>query len=219
MTTKIPLFPLGLVLLPNMSLPLHIFEERYKLMISKCLSDDIAFGIIWFEGQSMHSAGCTARIIKVLKQYNDGRLDILTRGEKRFLVKELIEEKAYMEARVVFFDDTDEARSEDLTETLKTAHRLIKQLIDANYLSESLDQFDLSDPKDLSFAIAAIDGFNHAERQQFLENTSSVDRLQKCVAALSRIMERFKINQELKRIIGGNGQSPKNLIKKLKTFQ
>lgn len=216
MTTKIPLFPLGLVLLPKMSLPLHIFEERYKLMMSECLADDHPFGIVWFDGQSMHATGCMARITSVIKQYEDGRMDILTRGEQRFLVQELIEDKSYTEAQVVFFDDADKTSSEDVKEILQTAYRMIQQLIDEEYLSESIDQFDFSDPRNLSFAIAAIDGFNHSERQRFLENTSGADRLQKCVAALAHLMERYELNREINRIIGGNGQSPKILIEKLK---
>jgi Lon protease-like protein len=79
---RIPLFPLGLVLLPGMALPLHIFEERYKQMISECLAARTSFGIIWFDGQSIHSVGCTARVIKVLHRYEDGRMDILTKGER-----------------------------------------------------------------------------------------------------------------------------------------
>ena len=76
----IPLFPLGLVLLPQMPLPLHIFEERYKLMIGECLRENRQFGIVYFNGTDIQTAGCTASILKVMKRYEDGRLDILTRG-------------------------------------------------------------------------------------------------------------------------------------------
>ena len=78
---KIPLFPLGLVLLPQMPLPLHIFEERYKLMIGECLEKNEEFGIVYFNGTDIQAIGCTASIHKVVKRYNDGRLDILTRGD------------------------------------------------------------------------------------------------------------------------------------------
>jgi Lon protease-like protein len=60
---RIPLFPLGLVLLPGMVLPLHIFEERYKQMISECLATNRSFGIVWFDGQAIRTMGCTARIV------------------------------------------------------------------------------------------------------------------------------------------------------------
>ena len=104
LSTTIPLFPLGLVLLPQNPLPLHIFEERYKLMIGECLAENRDFGIVFFDAADIRTVGCTARILKVLKRYHDGRLDILTRGQNRFRIKELREEKAYLEARVTFFD-------------------------------------------------------------------------------------------------------------------
>jgi Lon protease-like protein len=77
----IPLFPLGVVLLPEMILPLHIFEERYKTMIGQCLDQDEEFGIVYFNGKKMEEVGCTARILKVLKRYDDGRMDICHFGQ------------------------------------------------------------------------------------------------------------------------------------------
>jgi len=62
----LPLFPLGLVLLPHMTLPLHIFEERYKLMINESLTQNRPFGIVYFDGQQVRKMGCIARIIRVL---------------------------------------------------------------------------------------------------------------------------------------------------------
>ena len=103
----IPLFPLGLVLLPDMRLPLHIFEERYKRMISECLAEDRPFGIVLFDGPSIRSVGCMARITEVMKRYDDGRMDIMTRGGERFVIQELIEDQDYMEARVFVFDDSE----------------------------------------------------------------------------------------------------------------
>ena len=101
----IPLFPLGVVLLPEMPLPLHIFEERYKLMIGECLEDDREFGIVYFDGTQVKNVGCTARILKVMRRYDDGKIDIMTIGEKRFYIREIHETKAYLEATIVYFDD------------------------------------------------------------------------------------------------------------------
>jgi len=67
-------------------LPLHIFEERYKLMIAECMERHAAFGIVFFNGSDIQTTGCTASILKVLKRYHDGRLDILTHGEKRLVL-------------------------------------------------------------------------------------------------------------------------------------
>lgn len=81
----IPLFPLGIVALPGAPIPLHIFEERYKEMISRCIEQGRVFGIVLFSGERMADAGCTVRVLEVLKRYDDGRMDILTREIERII--------------------------------------------------------------------------------------------------------------------------------------
>jgi Lon protease-like protein len=209
---KIPLFPLGLVLLPGMPLQLHIFEERYKLMMSECLSGDKPFGIVQFDGKAIHSAGCMARITEVLHRYEDGRMDIMTRGGQRFFVKELFEEKPYTEARVVFFDDEDVVEATDAADAMAAVRAMLKELEESGFLSDPIDAAALSDPKALSFAIAALEGFTHEERQRFVEMTSSMERLKKSVEALARIVERAQLTQQIEKIIGGNGHPPKSIL-------
>jgi Lon protease-like protein len=213
--TRIPLFPLGLVLLPKMSLPLHIFEERYKQMIAECLEEDLPFGIVWFDGRAIRSVGCTARVTEVLSLYEDGRMDILTRGEKRFVTRRIVEEKAYMEAEVTFFDDEDALAADDAAEMLKTGRSLLQALADTGEPIDLPDRPDLNDPKRLSFAIAAMEGVTHAERQVFLEMTSSQERLKKSLEALAQILERIQLTRQIKKIIGGNGHPPDSSIRKL----
>ena len=122
-TKKVPLFPLGVVLLPETLLPLHIFEERYKQMISECLNEGKPFGIVLFDGTAIRSVGCMAEITEVTRRYDDGRMDIITEGKDRFVIHEIIEEKPYMEARVVFFDDEDEISVDDVRNTLEKARQ------------------------------------------------------------------------------------------------
>ena len=153
---QIPLFPLGLVLLPGMSLPLHIFEERYKLMIAECLADDNPFGIVLFDGQNIRSVGCTARVVDVIKRYDDGRLDILTRGERRFVISEVIEERLYMEARVTFFEDDNQIQPErDRSKLLTEAQNLLSDLRAEGFFSQDVEPALLSDPGPWSFFIGS----------------------------------------------------------------
>lgn len=206
---RIPLFPLGLVLLPGMPLPLHIFEDRYKRMIGECLSSGTVFGIVWFDGRTLHSVGCTARIVRVLQRYDDGRMDILVLGDRRFATERRIEEKPYLEAEVAFIDDADAAAAD--AETLRRVRGQLRQLEEA----ESGESADEEDPYRLSFAIPAIDGFTLAERQRILEMTSAAERLRVCAAALGRIIERARLTRQLRRIIGGNGHPPVEVIRTL----
>jgi Lon protease-like protein len=213
---RIPLFPLGLVLLPDMLLPLHIFEERYKQMVSDCLAEDRPFGIVLFDGQSIHSVGCMARITEVIKRYDDGRMDIMTQGGDRFVIQELLEDRAYMEARVFFFDDAKEDASDDNLETVvETALNLLQEAADIDIGHAPSILGGHINPKQVSYAIAALEGFTPAERQGILEMTASAERLKKCVQLLSRIVARNRLTREIQRMIGGNGHPPKSILREL----
>src|SRR2546421_12784675 len=81
---RFPLFPLGLVMLPSEVVPLHIFEERYKLMIGQCIEEESEFGILWLAEGGLREVGCSARVAQVLERMEDGRLNILAQGGRPF---------------------------------------------------------------------------------------------------------------------------------------
>jgi len=201
----IPLFPLGLVLLPETPLPLHIFEERYKLMIGECLKEKKEFGIVYFTAADIQTAGCTARIDQVLKRYEDGRLDILTSGQRRFLIKEMFDQKPYLEARVTFFDDEGDVDQSFCRDLAERGAALLKQAASSQEAQAVLDFAAANDFKSISFLIAGNEGFSPEEKQRFLEMTSTRMRLEKSVASLKKIIERSRITDEIHKIIGGNG--------------
>ena len=80
MISKLPLFPLELVLLPYEMLPLHIFEPRYKAMVKNAIEDDIPFGIILKEGKDIFPKGCKVKVTKNFKKYETGEYDIIVKG-------------------------------------------------------------------------------------------------------------------------------------------
>ena len=207
--TIIPLFPLGLVLLPQMPLPLHIFEERYKLMIGECLERHTSFGIVFFNGSAIQTIGCTAHILKVLKRYRDGRLDILTRGAERFVIKDIYDRKPYLESRVSFIEDEPEAHVDDCTRLAAGAMTLLKQFTAIAGIQDGYGFAEDLDNGSISFLVAGCEGFSMEEKQLFLEMTSAYQRLEKCVAALEKIIERTKITAQIRKIIGGNGDMAK----------
>ena len=214
----IPIFPLGLVLLPEMFLPLHIFEERYKSMTKACMEQNIEFGIVYFIGKQFQTKGCTARIVKILKRYDDGRLDIMTRGQSRFAIKELFDEKPYLQAKVEFFDDQpeDDTNTEDFRQLAQRGLQLLRQISTTADKSETNGFTDRLELKSVSFSIAAYDGFSFEEKQRFLEMTSTARRLRGAVKALEKLAERLSITREIERIIGGNGRLPKPLQTRIK---
>ena len=201
----IPLFPLGLVLLPQMPLPLHIFEERYKSMIAECIGQNREFGIVYFNGTDIQAIGCTASIQKILKRYDDGRLDILTKGEKRFQISEMYDEKPYLEAKVAFFDDKleeNEAACQDLADN---GMNLIEQFAEISGVQVDYGFAEKMNFKSISFVIAGCEGFSYPEKQKFIEMSSTYERLKKTVGSLAKILQRTRITAEIQRIIGGNG--------------
>jgi len=201
----IPLFPLGLVLLPQMPLPLHIFEERYKLMIGECLQKNKGFGIVYFNGTDIQAKGCRASIQRVLKRYDDGRMDILTRGEDRFEINEMYDHKPYLEAEVTFFDDKLEENSPAGQELADNGMNLLKQFAGISGVQGEYGFAESMDFKSISFLIAGCEGFSYEEKQKFLEMSSTWERLEKSVGSLARIIERTKITAQIQKIIGGNG--------------
>ena len=104
-TALLPLFPLDVVVFPRTALPLHIFEPRYREMVGEALANNSEFGIVLAKQEGIVNAGCTVVVEQVLKRYEDGRMDILTQGLRRFEVLYLDNEKEYLRASVQYFDD------------------------------------------------------------------------------------------------------------------
>ena len=83
-----PLFPLGLVALPSELIPLHIFEERYKAMIARCLEEESEFGIVWLADDGLRAIGCACEIAEMLERMPDGRINLVARGTRVFRIEE-----------------------------------------------------------------------------------------------------------------------------------
>lgn len=163
---SIPLFPLHVVVFPRITLPLHIFEERYKEMLGEAIRDSSEFGVVLAKEDGIANAGCTALVEKVLQMYPDGRMDVLTRGQRRFEIISLNEEKSYLQAEVSFFDDEDaEPAPEELKAQSLAHYEALKALTEPQSRSEP----DLSDPQ-LSFQLAQglpdLDFLNSMLRQR-----------------------------------------------------
>ncbi len=111
---ELPLFPLNLVLFPGMPLPLHIFEERYKLMIERCLEGTRSFGVILLReepdagsGAIPHTIGTVTRIVRHVRM-EDGRYNLVTRGTSRFQLLDSRTDSGYLTARVELLDEEED---------------------------------------------------------------------------------------------------------------
>jgi Lon protease-like protein len=127
--TRIPLFPIDVVLFPGMLLPLHIFEPRYRALTRYCLENRREFGVVLDRRKEIAGIGCTAEIVKVVEAHPDGRMDIITQGRARFAILELIEETTYPEARVEYHEDVSDpslpSDDPELREMFARCHTLV----------------------------------------------------------------------------------------------
>ena len=204
----LPLFPLEVVLLPEEALPLHIFEERYKTMIGECLEAKAAgkgeFGVVLAKGQELSSTGCTARITNVLRQYEDGRMDILTVGRRRFEVLLTNDEQPYLRAAVDFFeDDTPEAPSEAVEATAQLFRDAMTKLH-----RPGEQEFHLPRPYgQVSFRLAALLPLDLDFKQRLLALRSEPERLALVHRALEVFLQQLARTQECQTKAGGNGHA------------
>jgi Lon protease-like protein len=119
---KIPLFPLELVLFPGMPLPLHIFEPRYREMIAECIAGNAVFGVVRALRDGLAVVGCTARVVRVMQSYTDGRSDILTQGVDRFEIEQLDDSLNFLQAEIDLLPDTGEPAMRSAREECVALH-------------------------------------------------------------------------------------------------
>jgi Lon protease-like protein len=168
---RFPLFPLGLVLLPQELVPLHIFEERYKLMIGECLENDSEFGIVWLSDEGLRDIGCTARITRVIERFEDGRINILVEGDQPFRLLRRIEDMAYPAGDVELLDDFDPDADPELAEQARARYA---ELVEA----ATEDKPDLAEIAGLdAYGMAATVEHPAEAKQALLELRAENDRL------------------------------------------
>ena len=126
-----PLFPLGIVALPSELIPLHIFEERYKTMIERCLEDESEFGIVWLADDGLRPVGCACEIAEVIETLDDGRINLIARGTRPFRLESRQDELPYPAGVVEFLDDSLEATDTDAAAEAHDAYaRLVTEATD-----------------------------------------------------------------------------------------
>ncbi len=196
----LPLFPLPLVVFPRTRLPLHIFEERYKEMVGGAIRDETEFGIVLTRDEGIVDTGCTVKVERVLHRYPDGRLDILAVGQRRFEIRQLNEQRAYLQAEVAYFDDDDaQPPAPELRELAMANYRALSQLQSARSHSEP----DLSDPQvsfQLAQAVPDLDFLN-----ALLQHRSEIARLKELNHYLGDYLPRQKSREKMKGLAPKNG--------------
>ena len=182
MNSLLPIFPLELVLLPGVPLPLHIFEPRYKEMIAECLEQKKPFGVVRASSDGVAEIGCTAEIMSVTKKYDDGRMDILTRGVERFEVIQVNEDRSFLQAEISVVED----------EPGKPAAEVVTQAVRLHAEIAKLAGAEPSGPDEhagnLSFLLAGSLPLDLDFKQSLLSTLSERKRLEAVVGYLEAIL-------------------------------
>ena len=202
---ELPLFPLPeVVLFPQEVLPLHIFESRYRIMLKSVLETDSMFGVVKWDSSTkkMANVGCCAQIIKHQKS-EDGRSNIITLGQQRFQVLEIIRTTPYFSAMISWINDESvesyhelDALKDSVTEALSDVVKLTSKLTNSKKI---LPNKLPNNPMELSFWIGAHLGGPVAEEQQrLLEERNTYTRLQREYEMLDHTRKQLAARTALK---------------------
>jgi Lon protease-like protein len=195
----IPLFPLDVVLFPGTPLPLHIFEPRYKEMIAECLSEQRTFGVVRVVEQGLAEIGCTAEIITVVKEYPDGRLDLVTEGRKRFELVRVNQERSFLQAEVLLIDD------EPGTPPQADTSRAIQLHSELLAIAGAKQDLSAADPSLLSFYLAGSLPLDLDFKQKLLGLRSEPERVSLLISYLETIIPNLRRAATAREKAGGNG--------------
>jgi len=219
--SELPVFPLSVVLFPGVPLPLHIFEPRYRQMLSDIRAGNNLFGLSYFDVSTSDKEippaghiGCVAEVTEA-QTLPDGRSNILTIGVIRYRIEEYIErDDPYLVARVSFFEDEDEDPEllrENSREVAEHFTRIARAVRIINDERASLPDILDTEPQRLSFLVAAAMEVDTDVKQELLELRSTSERLSRLRDMLGRALSNYEERARVHELAKGNGHSGRKI--------
>jgi Lon protease-like protein len=197
---EIGLFPLNLVLVPGEQAPLHIFEPRYRELISECLDFGNDFGLVLEDDEGLREVGTRCNVIEVIDRFDDGRLNVVVEATERFQLLGLTDGRSYRTAEVETLPDESDTPSEDEVEDVLAAYARVVAAAEAE-----LDDLDL-DADSVAYQIAARIDFGTVVKQGLLELRSERERVVKLAPMLNQAAEAVEREREIRTRASGNGR-------------
>jgi Lon protease-like protein len=201
-----PLFPLGIVALPSESVPLHVFEDRYRRMIEQCLraepgSPQREFGIVWLSDEELKEIGCACDVERVLERMDDGRLNIVARGTRPFRLLERQDDLPYPAGVVEFLEEADdEAPDEAAAASARGLYReLVEQATDRRLDDQELELMG-------AYQMAGTVEFDKDAKQELLELRSENARLRLLAMLLTAAIKRLEMIDRAQTRAQSNGK-------------
>lgn len=219
---QLPLFPLPLVLLPNEVLPLHIFEPRYRQMLTDIELRRNLFGITFFEQEegsiidrpAIGSVGCAAEI-REKNSLPDGRSNILVSGIIRYRLLAFADSGTpYLSGDVEFFED--DAEDADVVqpvadEVFDLFERIAKAAFKLSGNRGSFPEIPKAEPEALSFLVTAAFSLDNEIKYKMLEMTSTSERLTQLRDILLQAVDKMESNAEIVKAARTNGHVKKDI--------
>jgi len=204
-SSSFPLFPLGLVALPSEGVPLHIFEDRYRKMIERCLEAapgtlERSFGIVWLSDEELKPVGCSCEVEQVLERMDDGRLNILARGRTPFRLVARQDDLPYPAGVVEFLAEEPEDVDAGAARAARELYRdLVMEATDREMSEQELAELD-------SYRMAATVEFEPDAKQQLLELRSENARMRLLTLMLEGAIERLALVERAQARARSNGK-------------
>ena len=200
---QLPLFPLKVVLFPGSLLPLHIFEQRYKTLISECVQNQSEFGISFFEDDKIDPTGCSAFVKNVVREYEDGRMDIAVEGRSRYTLQRIIESGSpYFVAEVSFFDDVPEKVNYT---SRRRAIDLYNRFVEVAFKGTVVPANAASSDMKISFLLVQKAGLELKDRQKFLALLSENERLSMLNRHFESMLPLLSTHEKFERLVVNDG--------------
>lgn len=208
MTNFIPIFPLHIVAYPGESLNLHIFEDRYKQLIAECVEFKKPFGIPSVLSNALADLGTLMEVTEVVKTYDDGSLDIKTKGVKIFRVLEIVKnipDKLY-DGAIVNYPDNDDAviphRSIKILDLVRELHKVMNVDKDFKKEDHTLSSYDIAHHAGLTLEeeYELLSLFREDQRLEYLKR--HIAKLLPMATAMEDMKERINLNGHFKHLKG-----------------
>ncbi len=205
---KIGLFPLNIVVFPESSVPLHIFEPRYKQLVNVAMDEHKDFGINLVDSSRLYQTGCTVEVSEITRRYPDGRLDVIVTGKARYTLRSLREgEELYYVGIVDYFSDEEDAPVD--TGLRVECITLYNELVEIVYPGAA-DEYvlDIASAVTASFVIAQKAGLDILRKQELLEIRSENRRLEILRDYIERLLPDLREKRRLQDVIMSDGYIP-----------
>ena len=207
MINFIPIFPLGIVVYPGENLNLHIFEPRYKQLVTECFAEKKMFGIPAVINNHLNEMGTLVEINEISRTYDNGEMDIRTSGIKVFRVLEIIKQvpdKLYSGAIVNYPENTENAGAKDMMnkviKAVRELHAKLKIKKEFGRPDEMLKSYDIAHHAGMSLQeeYELLGLLQEIQRQEYLKR--HLAKVLPVVAEMDELKEKIKLNGHFKNL-------------------